>query len=299
MKKILFPATSPIHIARNQLLLNELKKDFEVHIAEYSQKDMSMSEIACDITPKFKVALDKIKPDFVLARGDRFEILPLVVLSAYSNIPVIHLEGFDLSGVIDNRVRYAISYLSDVHFVTNKESYNRAKSMGFENVWNLGSLDVEYSEAIQAPIKSVKPYIMVMYHPVPNEPYNAVLEAVERFKDRFDIIGIKSNHDYGKSMYQEYYSPEKFIELLKGASCVVGNSSALIKECSRLKIGVVNVGDRQANRLKSENVRDCKCKKEDIEDSIEYQLSHSYEPSNIYYQPETSVKIASVITSFL
>ena len=81
MKKILFPASSPIHLARNQLLLNELKENFEVHIAEYGQKEMSMSEIMCDITPKFKVALDKIKPDTVIIRADRAELLPGTALS--------------------------------------------------------------------------------------------------------------------------------------------------------------------------------------------------------------------------
>ena len=297
MKKLIFPLTSKIHWARNQLLLKELRKYFKVYLATYGDKDMSMSDVAVDITLKFRKALEEIKPDLVLIRADRYELLPCAMLSAYNQIPTVQLEAGDLSGVIDNKVRFAISHLSDYHFVTNQDSEKRLTNMGFKNVWNFGSLDVEYSESIKAPTKRAKPYIVVMYHPVPNEPYNAVSEATERFKDRFDIIGIKSNHDYGKSMYQEYYSPEKFIELLKGASCVVGNSSALIKECSRLKIGVVNVGDRQANRLKAENVRDCPCNKESIEESIEYQLSHSYEPSDIYYQPETSVKIASVIYS--
>src|SRR3990167_5125452 len=182
MKKICFPCTNPIHLARNQLLLNQLKETFEVHIAEYSQKEMSMSEIAVDLVPKFKVALDKIRPDAILARGDRFEILIPVMLAAYSGIPIIHLEGFDISGVIDQKIRYAVSYLSDYHFVSNEESYQRALSMGFKNIWNCGSLDCEYALSVKPLKLRSKPYIMTLYHNIPNERPEAILEAVEAFK---------------------------------------------------------------------------------------------------------------------
>src|SRR3990167_600382 len=191
MKKILFPCTSPIHIQRNQLLLNELKENFEVHIAEYSQKEMSMSEIMCDITPKFKVALDKIKPDLVLIRADRFELLPCAMLSTYGEYKVAQLEAGDLSGVVDNKVRFAISHLSDFHFTTNEDSQNRMLSMGFKNVWNCGSLDCEYALSVKLQNNLKKQYLMVLYHSVPNELPEAVLEAIEAFKKDYDIVGVR------------------------------------------------------------------------------------------------------------
>ena len=43
--------------------------------------------------------------------------------------------------------------------------------------------------------------------------------------------------------------PKKFITLLKNSRCLVGNSSAGIKECSYLGIPVVNVGSRQRRPL--------------------------------------------------
>ena len=297
MKKILFPATNPIHLSRNQLLLNELKENFEVHIAEYSQKEMSMSEIAVDITPKFKVALDKIKPDAVLARGDRFEILIPVMLAAYSNIPIIHLEGFDVSGVIDQKIRYAVSYLSDYHFVSNEESYQRALSMGFKNIWNCGSLDCEYALSVKPLKLRSKPYIMTLWHPTPNEDSSALYEAIKAFENDFQIVGIRGNHDYGeKSQYQEFYKPDEFINLLRYASCVVGNSSCLIKECSALGVQSVLVGDRQKNRLRPHNVLDVACEKELIKFGIEYQLKHGhYLEDRTYLRPNTSQEIARII----
>src|SRR3990167_2427698 len=113
MKRICFPCTSPIHLARNQLLLNQLKENFEVHIAEYSQKEMSMPEIMCDITPKFKKALEVIRPDLVLIRADRAELLPCTALSVYGGYKVAQLEAGDRSGTWDDKIRYAISALAD------------------------------------------------------------------------------------------------------------------------------------------------------------------------------------------
>ena len=300
MKKVIFPTFNRVHEARQKLLLDELYKNFKVCITIYSKKDMSMSEVAVDIAGKFQLALDSEKPDLALIRGDRYEMLIPAMLCAYNKIPIIHIEGFDLSGVIDNKVRYAISYLSDYHFVTNEDSYNRAKSMGFENVWNFGSLDVEYARSVtrhNAP-ESTKPYILVLYHPVPGEDEFELFQALESFKD-YQIKGIKSNRDYGKQTYTEEYGPEEFIKLLRGTSCLVGNSSCGIKEAPALGISVVNVGERQANRLRPESVKDCKCEKKEIENMIEYQLKHKYEHSDLYFKPETSKRITEAITSLV
>lgn len=299
MKKILFPSFNRVHLNRQKLLLDELSKNFQICITTYGEKDLKMSEVAVDIANKFQKALDTIKPDLALLRGDRYEMLIPATLCAYSGIPIAHIEGFDLSGVIDNRIRYAISYLSDYHFVTNQESYQRAKSMGFENVWNFGSLDCEFVLSVEASKMPQNKYLVVLYHPVPNESYNAVLEAVECFKEEFRVVGIKSNKDYGQQVYKEEYPPEDFINLLRNCSCLIGNSSAGIKEASVLGISVCNVGQRQQNRLKTKNVYDTECVKEKIEEAIKYQLSHKYEPDFTYYQPNSSKKIAAILTEVL
>ena len=297
MRKILFPVTNRAHLARNQILLNTLKETFDVHLAEYGQKDMSMSEIAVDITPKFQRALDVIKPDMVLIRADRFELLPCAVLSAYGGYKIAQLEAGDLSGVIDNKVRFAISHLSDAHFTTNEDSQKRMLSMGFKNVWNFGSLDVEY--ALQCPKIDpgrTKPYIVVLYHQIPGEDAGNVKNGIDRFvhETPYDVVGIRGNSDYTASKGEEY-PPEQFINLLRHASVVVGNSSAGIKEAPALGCRVVNIGSRQANRLKPENVVDCKCDELDIYQAMKYQMGRKFLKSTLYYQPNTSKNISSKI----
>lgn len=294
--KLLFLQSNRAH-KRNQLLLNELNRSLNVCITTYGEKDMPMSDVAVDITNKFNDALKKINPDMFLVRGDRHEMLGPTMLAAYSGIKIAHLEAFDLSGVIDNRVRFAISHLSDIHFTTNTDSHSRGIAMGFKNVYNYGSLDTEYALSVD-----VKPrgddYVLALYHTVPGEDPQELTKALNRIE--LKILGVKGNNDYGKSTYTEEYSPEDFISLLKNASCIVGNSSAGLKEASCLGTPVVNIGDRQQNRLTPHNVVQVPCEHELILQAVKHQLNHGkYEQSDIYTQPYTSKKIAREIIRFL
>ena len=296
--KLLFPVTNRVHEARQKLLLDELSKSFEIHICNYGEKDMSMTELAVDISAKFKDALEKIKPDVALIRGDRFEQLPLAMLCVYAGVPIVHLEAGDLSGVIDNKVRYAISHLADLHFATNSESEDRLLRMGFEKVYNYGSLDVEYALECSQTLKIApgEEYLLVLYHEIPGEDRHELDQALDNVRIR--KIDIKGNSDYKQGQGEEY-PPQEFIGLLKNALCVIGNSSAGIKECSILGTPVVNIGSRQKNRLKTPNVLDIECMAEGIHQAIKYQLNVGhYEPSGVYYQPDTSKRIAQEIINF-
>src|SRR3990167_2689556 len=283
--KICFPTTNRVHLSRQKLLLEELAKDNEVVIADISHvaENETMANVAAAYAIEFNKYLERTKPDCVLIRGDRAEILPLAMPSVYREIPIAHIEAGDLSGTWDNKIRFSISHLADIHFATNTEAEERLRIMDFKNVWNFGSLDCEYAIAVNGARTTKKPYLVVLYHPVPNERPEAILEALGPFKNDYDLIGIKSNHDYGKQLYSEEFSPDEFIRLLRGAKCLIGNSSAGIKEAGVLGTPVVNIGERQANRLRPKNVRDCKCETEDIQDAIKYQLEHRYAMDFIYY----------------
>ena len=54
------------------------------------------------------------------------------VTTSYMNIPIIHLLGGEVTGNIDEKVRHAITKLSDIHLVANKDSYSRVKKLGEE-----------------------------------------------------------------------------------------------------------------------------------------------------------------------
>ena len=57
----------------------------------------------------FSICLDNLKPNLVVAIGDRFDVLPWVVSSAMMNIPIAHTMGGERSGTIDESIRHAIT----------------------------------------------------------------------------------------------------------------------------------------------------------------------------------------------
>jgi len=303
MKKILFPCTSPIHIARNQLLLNELKENFEVHIGEYGSKDMSMSEIMCDITPKFKKALDIIQPDAVLLRGDRFEIGSLALLSFYSKVPIIHIEGGATSGdnVVDSKIRHAVSWLSNYHLVTDETARKNLIVMGLpiDNIFNVGSFDVHYANQVKTKRLFNEDYVLVLHHSLPGENTELVLEAV-REATNLKIVGTRGNNDYVKSLMTEEYSPEDFISLLKHAKCFISNSSAACKEASILGTPTCLLGHRQDGRLVGHNVIRVPHEKDEIIKMTKLQINHGeYEPDLVYYKENSPQLACSIITNIL
>jgi UDP-N-acetylglucosamine 2-epimerase len=88
----------------------------------------------------------------------------------------------------------------------------------------------------------------------------------------------------------------EFISLLKVAACLVGNSSAGIKECSFLGTPVVNIGARQQGRLRAENVVHAGYEHGEVLDAIRRQIAHGrYAPSHIYYKAGASQAVVDVL----
>ena len=74
--------------------------------------------------------LDNLKPDVVVTIADRYETLATAVAASYMNIPVAHVQGGEVTGSIDEKVRHAVTKLSDLHFVSTKKSAERLIRMG-------------------------------------------------------------------------------------------------------------------------------------------------------------------------
>ena len=292
MKNIIFPVTNRVHLARQKFLIQELKKYFNVDVWEAKEEKGSMDVNAIFYAIQFNNYMKGKKFDLALIRGDRYEVLPIATSCLYRGIPIVHIEGGDESGVVDNKVRHAITHLSDYHFCTNKESLQKLVNMGVpvENVWNFGSLDVEFANKVKPKRLRSGLYILVAYHPIKGENEKKLDKALENFKEDAPIR-IGSNKDSGRAYGSEEFSPEDYINLLRYAKCAVGNSSSLLKEASILGTPVVLIGDRQKKRLMPHNVVNVSCKTERITKAIIYQMQNKYKKDLIYYQPNTSKKI--------
>ena len=129
-----------------------------------------------------------IRPDIVVSIADRFETISTSIAAAYMNIPLAHIQGGEVTGNIDEKVRHANTKLADYHFVSSINAYNRVIKLG-ENpkyVFNVGcpsidlarkvlntNLDFDHLSdkypGIGAKIDLNNPYLVVMQHPVTNE----------------------------------------------------------------------------------------------------------------------------------
>ena len=73
---------------------------------------------------------ENYKPNAVIVIADRFENLSVAIAASYLNIPLIHIQGGEVTGSIDEKVRHSITKLSDIHFVATKRSREFLIKMG-------------------------------------------------------------------------------------------------------------------------------------------------------------------------
>jgi len=298
---------------------------------------VAMAKTACLTALEATNSLYTADPDVVVICGDRFEQLAIAMAAAYLNKTIAHIEGGDLTGSIDESVRHAITKLAHIHFVTNDDARRRVLAMG-ENpnyVFNTGSLDVERAACVDADITTeqlsgygvghdvdvTKPFLTVIQHPVTTETSNRQhLETTFRALAALEmpIVWFWPNPDAGTGEmaetlrhFREHHEAatermrfitnvpaDQFIALLKRTACVVGNSSAGIKECSFLGTPVVDVGGRQQGRLSAENVLRSGYDTNELRTAVKQQLAHGrYAPSHIYFKPNASQAMVDVLTS--
>lgn len=129
-----------------------------------------------------------LKPDIVLVIADRFETISVSISAAYQNIPLVHVQGGEITGNIDEKVRHANTKLADIHFVASESARERVLRLGEdpEYVFNTGCPSIDLAaETLKSPALSFNPYekyggvgetpslengyVVVMQHPVTTE----------------------------------------------------------------------------------------------------------------------------------
>ncbi len=168
---------------------------------------------------ELSTAFQDLQPDMIVSVADRFETMATAIAATYLNIPLIHLQGGELSGNIDDRVRHAITKLADYHFVASEESRQRVISMGEseDRVFNHGcpAMDILLNEdlsinnevmsaysGVGAFIDWESPYILMVQHPVTTSygsglfQINETLQALKSFENVQKII-LWPNADAG------------------------------------------------------------------------------------------------------
>lgn len=283
---------------------------------------------------------DNLQPDMVISVADRYETIATAIAAAYSNIPLAHVQGGEVTGSIDEKVRHSVTKLSDLHFVANEDAAQRVIKMGEDHnkVFTTGCPSIDLAaHVLKNTTNNFNPfellhkgvgelfdptgkYLVVMQHPVTTE-YEDSLEQIEQTlmaishlkKPTFwfwpNVDAGSDKISKGIRIFREknhvpfiYFfknmAPEDFLKLLINSECLIGNSSAGIRECSYLGIPVVNVGNRQKGRLRGKNVLDVNYNKQDIISAVEKQLQNGkYPKDEIYGDGYAGRNIAEIIST--
>jgi len=151
---------------------------------------------------------DNLRPDVVVTVADRYETLATAVAAAYMNIPLAHVQGGEVTGSIDEKVRHAVTKLADLHFVSTALARERVIRMGEEpdSVFVTGCPSIDLAaEVLKDPRLSFDPlqkyggvgatlglgegYVVVIQHPVTTE-HAAARRHVEETLHAVAALGL-------------------------------------------------------------------------------------------------------------
>ncbi|MDD4319289.1 MAG: UDP-N-acetylglucosamine 2-epimerase [Candidatus Peribacteraceae bacterium] len=175
-------------------------------------------------------------------------------------------------------------------------------------------------EGVGGKLDFSKPYLVVMQHPVTTEYERSAehmrqtLEAIEELHmptaffwpnadaGSEDIAReIRKFRERNDDSYIHFYKNlplESFIPLLLRCACMVGNSSAGIREGAFLGVPVVNIGTRQAGRDRGANVIDTDYDRRAIVDAVRKQMAHGpYQRNAAYGDGKAGKRIADILAT--
>ena len=146
---------------------------------------------------ELSTVFEQLQPDAVLTIADRYETMSTAIAASYLNIPLVHVQGGEVTGNIDEKVRHAITKLSDLHLVSSQRAKERVLRLGEEphRVFHTGCPSIDIAREVQLqPALTFDPYqkyggvgacpdytkgyLVVMQHPVTTE-YEASRAHVE------------------------------------------------------------------------------------------------------------------------
>lgn len=251
----------------------------------------------------------RLRPDLLMVLGDRYEMHTAVTAAVPFLIPVAHIHGGELTeGAIDDALRHSITKLSHLHFASTEMYAKRIEHMG-EEPWRItvsGAPSLDNLNGFE-PLDDIalaerfgltldEPFLLATYHPVTLENESAeakidqMLRALGKFK--MPVVFTYPNADAGSSRIisrvaahlsesgRGWLLPslgsQGYFSLMGRAAAMVGNSSSGIIEAASFHLPVVNIGNRQAGRMRGANVIDVGDRQTEIEDGLERALEPAF-----------------------
>ncbi|XP_076151619.1 bifunctional UDP-N-acetylglucosamine 2-epimerase/N-acetylmannosamine kinase isoform X2 [Alosa pseudoharengus] len=292
----------------------------KLHTIVRGEDEAAMVESVGLALVKLPDVLQRLNPDVLIVHGDRFDALALATAAALMNIRILHLEGGEVSGTIDDSIRHAISKLAhyhacctrsaERHLIAMCEDHSRILLAGcpsYDKLLDAHHRD-DYADIIKAWLgDGVKEqdYIVALQHPVTTDIKNSIkiyelmLDALISFNKRTLVLfpnidagskemvrvmrkkGIEQHPNFRAVKHVPF---EQFIQLVAHAGCMIGNSSCGVREAGAFGTPVINLGTRQTGRETGENVlhvRDADTQNK-IYHALDLQFGKRYPCSKIY-----------------
>lgn len=281
----------------------------------------------------FAAAFDQSRPDLVLLLGDRYEIFAAAQAAFVKKLPIAHLCGGDVTdGALDDAFRHSISKMASLHFPTNVAAARRLRQLGEaeDRIHAVGSTGIDAilratpiaPSDLERALGHALPgrYLLTTFHPVtldalPSlDQLGALLAALEAIDPAIGVVFTLANADadgralnaaiaaFAKRRPNTFahvsLGPERYLNLMRRAAAVVGNSSSGLYEAPSFDVPTVNIGRRQEGRLRASSVIDCAPTRDAIGAAIQQALALRPKGTiNPYGDGEASARIIAVLNA--
>jgi GDP/UDP-N,N'-diacetylbacillosamine 2-epimerase (hydrolysing) len=240
----------------------------------------------------FADAYESLAPDIVVILGDRFEMLAAASAAAVARLPIAHIHGGESTeGAVDEGMRHAITKFSHLHF-TAADAYRRrviqlgespdrvfnVGAPGIDNIRRLSLMDRNaLTESLE--IRWRERNLLITFHPAtleegdPTAQMQSLLDALDDWPELGLIFTMPNADAGGRALIRQIedyvavcsdrarcftsLGQLRYLSVMAQVNGVVGNSSSGLIEAPSMKVGTVNIGDRQRGRERAASVIDC------------------------------------------
>jgi len=319
--------------------IDQIKKD-GIHVTEEIYSHIAGDDLSKTVETigiallKLPSILKRIDPDIILCGFDRFDMFPFAISASLMNYCLVHIEGGEITGTLDEKIRHSISKLSNYHIVSTQDAKDNLIKMGEfeEKIFVTGCPRYDdlllidknkdsniISNVLRKYNVQEKEFFIICYHPVSTDVemsvrlWEVMLSSIKEIKNK--IIFIKSNIDYGNEELLNVYKKsnigkleniylykhidiDDFSVLLKSCKCLIGNSSAGVREACVFGTPVINIGKRQNFRIRKEmeNVHTMQnFTKDELDKKIKEISNIIYKRNLVYGDGNASTKIVKIL----
>jgi len=256
--------------------------------------------------------IERLKPDILVALGDRYEMLAIVSAAALRRVPVVHIAGGAISeGAFDDCFRHAITKLSALH-LTETEVYRRrviqmgenpcrvvcTGAIGVYNAMNVPVIPLTELRESLGGFEPDKNTVLATLHPATLETVSPVrqiqnmLDAFKDFPENKFLLTYPNNDTDPRPLIQEIEAfaaanpgrvcavpslgHRRYLSALHYVGAVAGNSSSGIVEVPSMKIPTLDIGIRQQGRTAADSVLHCNADTRSITEGLRTVLSYRF-----------------------